>query len=183
MTNGSARWSLKSHRFVDIFAALATDRRRVVDQEIAGTTNRVVRVPNLGTGRTRCERAVVQILCRVVPEQPRLQVRAVVEAALLPSERSGDATMPTSTVRSTNAAEAADFAQHSGATAAVTARASASAVASASSPACTAFTGPAFTGSGAASAAGARTIAATTANVVVKTAGRPYQEGRHASNH
>ena len=65
--------------------SLASDRWGIVDQEVSRSANGVVGIADLSRRRSRRERTTVQGFGCIMTEQPGLQMRAVVESALLPA--------------------------------------------------------------------------------------------------
>lgn len=79
---------------------LATDARRVALQEVARATHRVVRVCDLSCGLSGSERSAVHLGTGTMAEHSGIQVRAVVESALLPAQRASLAPGAASTAQS-----------------------------------------------------------------------------------
>lgn len=80
------------------FRSLGADRRRIVHEEVSRTTVSVVRIGDLGCRGTSLERLASHCFACLVSEATRVQVRAVIDPALLPTERSGAALAPASSV-------------------------------------------------------------------------------------
>ncbi len=139
---------------------LATDRRRIVQQEVSGAAMRVVRVSDLSRRRAGLERLALDRRTRVMTQQTRVQVRTEIQPALLPTHRPRDASgSAVAAARAAVARFVAQTAQQARATAALVAVATVAAAA----------------------LAGARIAAAP--RVVVQASGGASQQTHQRSDH